>query len=130
MTLENCASYEDFPYNFDEWYYNCGIVAINPSQLSGILNSPNIRGGVTLQGTVHCKNFMGFPINTQNTDVQYTDAVANAVTVDSTKNVPRYRCLVSGFYTNRALVLDSKSGLLTESTYSSQFQQGLRMGSG
>ena len=130
MTLENCASFEDFPYDFDEWYYNCGFVAINPSQLSGILNSPNIRGGVTLQGSIECKNLSGHPINTDTVDHVYPHANGNETNVlPRTANVPRYRCLVSGFYCNRALVLDAKSGLLTESTYSSAFAQGLRMGS-
>ena len=131
MTLENAASFEDFPYDFNDWYYNCGIVAITPGQLSGILNSPNIRGGVTLQGTVHCKNLSGHPINTNTAPAQYAHAADGNDTTVLPQNtaVPRYRCLVSGFYCNRALVLDSKSGLLTESTYSSAFQSGLRMGS-
>ena len=131
MTLENCASFEDFPYDFDDWYYNCGVVAITPGQLSGILNSPNIRGGVTIQGPVHCKNLSGHPINTSTTVQAYPHAAnANDTSVlPQNTPVPRYRCLVSGFYCNRALVLDSKSGLLTENTYSSAFQSGLRMGS-
>ena len=131
MTLENCASFEDFPYDFEQWYYNCGFVAITPGQLSGILNSPNIRGGVTLQGNIFCKNLSGHPVNTTKGPLQY-DAGANANDTTVFKNgddVPMYRCLVSRFYTNRALVLDSKSGLLTESTYSAAFQSGLRMGS-
>ena len=131
MTLENAASFVDFPYDFNDWYYHMGIVAINSSQLSGILNSPNIRGGVTLQGTVHCKNLSGHPINTSTGPINYPHAAnANDTTVlPQNTPVPRYRCMVSGFYCNRALVLDAKSGLLTESTYSSAFQSGLRMGS-
>ena len=133
MTLENCASIENFPHTFEEWYYNCCVVAVTPAQLSGVLNSPNVRGGVTLQGTIHCKNLTGHPINTGAGNVTYTGSGNPAVdrfTFEHLANVPRYRCLVSGFYCNRSLVLDAKSGLLQESTYSPAFQSGLRSGTG
>ena len=126
MTLENCASFEKFPHNFDEWLYNCAIVAVTPAQLSGVLNSPNVRGGVTLQGTVHCRNYTGHLVNTSAQNIPVD--LKSYRHFDRNANVPRYRCLISGFYCNRALVLDSKSGLLTEATFNESFQNGLRMG--
>ena len=126
MTLENAASFEQFPHNFDEWLYNCAIVAVTPAQLSGVLNSPNIRGGVTLQGTVYCRNYTGHLVNTATAD--RTIDLGNHVHTERGAKVPRYRCLISGFYSNRSLVLDSKSGLLQEATFSSAFQNSLRMG--
>ena len=130
MTLENSASFEKFPHNFDEWYHNCCVVAITPGQLSGVLNSPNIQGGVTIQGRVFCKNFSGHPVNvSQGVVNQGTLADSGGNRLFEQDVAPRYRCIISGFYSNRSLVLDSKSGLLTESTFSAAFQNSLRMGS-
>ena len=131
MTLENAASFENFPHDFEDWYRNCCVVAITPGQLSGVLNSPNIRGSVTIQGTVHCKNLTGHPINTGSSNIPY--AGAGVVTTDNTTFpdqaiIPRYQCLVSGYYCNRSLILDAKSGLLQETTFGSSFQAGLRSG--
>jgi hypothetical protein len=129
MTVENCASYEKFPYTYEQWAEHCGVVAVTPGQLSGVLNSPNIRGSVVLQGTVFCKNMMGHPMNASRLDQPLANGDAlNGVVFVNQANVPRYQCIVSGFYTNRALVLDSKSGILNEATFSAAFQQSLRMG--
>ena len=128
MTLENCANLTDFSYTFEEWYKHCGFVALSPSQLSGTLNSPNIRGTVVLQGTVYGRNMMGFPCTINNADVRMADAsVGNLYVVG--KPVPRYQCMISGFYSNRSLVLDAKSGIVNENTFSAAFNQSLRLGS-
>ena len=131
MTLENCASFENFAYSFTEWYENCGFVAVTPAQLSGVLNSPNIRGSVVLQGTVYMRNLCGCPVNVSraNQIMAGNDAAAGVV-YDPLGNVPRYQCIVSGVYTNRNLVLDAKSGILSESTFSQAFAQQLRLGAG
>ena len=132
MTLENCASFEKFPFDFIEWYENCGIVAITPSQLSGVLNSPNIRGSVVLQGDIFCRNLMGFPVNVSRSGgVFMADGDAlDGVVYPNGEDVPRFQCLISGIYTNRSLVLDAKSGILNEDTFSAAFQSSLRLGSG
>ena len=127
MTLENTANLTDFPYTFEEWYKHCGFVALSPSQLSGTLNSPNIRGTVVLQGVIYGRNMMGFPCTVDNSDVEMpADIRANRF---PQKPLPRYQCMISGFYSNRALVLDAKSGIVNENTFSSAFQQSLRLGS-
>ena len=125
MTLENCASMEGFPYDFEDWRQYCGFVALTPAQLSGQLNSPNIRGNVVLQGSIYCQNNSGAPVN-----VSRQDQNMGEQNVYPNDKLPRYQCVVSGFYTNRALVLDAKSGIINESTYSAAFQQNLRLGTG
>ena len=77
MTLKNVSSIEDFPYSFDEWMYHCGIVALTPSQMSGNLNSPNIRGNVVVQGTISVRNRMGCPINVGTQTIPFNDAGNN-----------------------------------------------------
>ena len=131
MTMENVASMIDFPYTFEEWFRNCGIVALTPGQMSGALASPNIRGNVVVQGTVFCQNFMGCPVNVSTGGKTFggSDAV-HASVYDAGEPVPRYRCLVSGIYSNRAMILDSKSGLMTEATYSQAYNQQLALGAG
>ena len=126
MTLKNCASMESFPYSFEEWMYNCGIVALTPAQLSGNLNSQNIRGNVVVQGDITCRNRMGCPMNIKMGSQLNTQGDG---TLFPGANVPRYRCMISGFYSNRSLILDAKSGLLQESTFSQAMNQSLRTGS-
>ena len=129
MTLANCSSVEDFPYNFDEWLHNCGFVALTPSQLSGALASPNIRGNVVVQGQIYVQNLMGCPGNVDTADHNLSGADAvDASVYPADQKCPKYRCMVSGIYSNRAIVLDAKSGLMTEATYSQAFQQQLDLG--
>jgi len=116
---------EGFPYDFEDWRQYCGFVALTPAQLSGQLNSPNIRGNVVLQGSIYCQNNSGAPVN-----VSRQDQNMGEQNVYPNDKLPRYQCVVSGFYTNRALVLDAKSGIINESTYSAAFQQNLRLGTG
>ena len=128
MTMQNVANYTEFPYTFEEWYSNCGFVALSPSQLSGTLNSPNIRGAVVVQGKVYAQNMMKHPINVQRGFLGFTaDESADEVYL-ADEALPRYQCVISGFYSNRSLVLDAKSGLLNENTFSAAFQQNLRLG--
>ena len=130
MTLENCSNMTKFPYTFDEWYKHCGFVAISLAQLSGTLNSPNVRGTVVLNGTIHCRNMMGFPCNVTMDRVTLPNDIAlNGLLYPNDTEVPRYQCFISGFYSNRSLVLDAKSGIINENTFSSSFQQSLRLGS-
>ncbi len=126
MTLENCADMTDFPYNFEDWRESCGFVALSPAQLSGQLNSPNIRGNVVMQGKIVCRNYAGHPVNVSTQSVAWGGDNAQF----PAQELPRYQCLVSGYFSNRALVLDAKSGLMNESTYSAAFQQQLRLGTG
>ena len=42
----------------------------------------------------------------------------------------RFAAQVVGYYTNKALVLDAKAGLLQESVFSEQFGQSLRLAGG
>ena len=62
MTLENCSSWESFPYSYNEWMAGQGFVALTSAQISGIVNSPCIRGQITIQGTIRCQNNMGYII--------------------------------------------------------------------
>jgi hypothetical protein len=126
MTLENCADMTDFPYNFEDWRESCGFVALSPAQLSGQLNSPNIRGNVVMQGKIVCRNYAGHPVNVSNQSVAWDGGNEQFPAAE----LPRYHCLVSGYYSNRALILDAKSGMMNESTYSAAFQQQLRLGTG
>ena len=128
MTMQNVANYTEFPYTFEEWYQNCGFVAVSPAQLSGTLNSPNIRGAVVVQGKVFGTNMMGHPINISRGFLGFaaTEGATGVYQVDA--GLPRYQCVLSGFYSNRSLVLDAKSGLLNENTFSAAFQQNLRLG--
>ena len=128
MTMKNVANYTEFPYTFEEWYQNCGFVAVSPAQLSGTLNSPNIRGAVVVQGKVFGTNMMGHPINISRGFLGFaaTEGATGVYQVDA--GLPRYQCVLSGFYSNRSLVLDAKSGLLNENTFSAAFQQNLRLG--
>ena len=128
MTMQNVANYTEFPYSFEEWYANCGFVALSPSQLSGTLNSPNIRGSVVLQGKIYCQNMMKHPINVSRGSVTFGDADGATGVYDVDGELPRYQCVVAGFYSNRSLVLDAKSGLLNENTFSAAFNQNLRLG--
>ena len=73
MTLENCADMTDFPYNFEDWRESCGFVALSPAQLSGQLNSPNIRGNVVMQGKIVCRNYAGHPVNVSTQSVAWAD---------------------------------------------------------
>jgi hypothetical protein len=130
MTIENSANISDFPYTFEEWYKDCGFVAISPAQLSGTLNSPNIRGSVVLQGTVYGRNKMGFPVNiTGQTTAMEANIAQDGEIFANNDAIPRYQCFVSGMYSNRSLVLDAKSGIISENTFSASFQQSLRLGS-
>ena len=131
MTMQNVANYTEFPYTFEEWYSGCGFVALSPSQLSGTLNSPNIRGSVVLQGKIYSQNLMGHPINVSRGSVPFSadDGAGGGNPVyDVDAELPRYQCVVAGFYSNRSLVLDAKSGLLNENTFSAAFNQNLRLG--
>ena len=127
MTLENAASFEDFPDDFEEWFNGGGFCAITPAQLSGNLNSPCIRGNVVVQGDIYAINKTGHPLNVATQSVAWT---GSAAVYPQGVALPRYQCVVSGFYSNRSLVLDAKSGIMQESTYSQAFQQNLRLGSG
>ena len=128
MTMQNVANYTEFPYSFDEWMQHCCIVALSPSQLSGTLNSPNIRGSVVVQGKVYYKNMMGHPMNVSRSEVRFTadEGATGIYAIDAP--LPRYQCVISGYYSNRALVLDAKSGLVSENTFSAAFNQNLRLG--
>ena len=128
MTMQNVANYTEFPYTFEEWYANCGFVALSPAQLSGTLNSPNIRGAVVVQGKVFGTNMMGHPINVARGFAAFSAAEGAGGVYQVDAGLPRYQCVVSGFYSNRSLVLDAKSGLLNENTFSAAFQQNLRLG--
>ena len=127
MTLENAASFENFPDDFESWYFGGGFCCITPAQLSGNLASPNIRGTVVVQGTINAINKMGCPVNVSSGSVNFD---AGDATVYPDAPLPRYQCIISGIYSNRALVLDSKSGIMQESTYSQAFSQQLRLGAG
>ena len=127
MTLENCHSINSFAHSFEDWYYSCCIVALSPSQLSGVINSPNIRGTVTISGTVFGRNMSGHPVNIGTSNLTYDDG-NNMAQFPSDEPVPRYRCFITGMYCNKSLVLDAKSGLINETTFSSAFGQSLRMG--
>jgi len=127
MTLQNCHSINDFAYSFEDWYQNCCIVALSPAQLSGVINSPNVRGAVTLSGTVHGRNMSGHAVNIGTASQQMAAAGAGVFPRD--KEIPRYRCFVTGLYSNKSLVLDAKSGLINEATFSQAFGSSLRMGS-
>ena len=127
MTLENAASFEDFPEDFEQWYYGGGFCCITPAQLSGNLPSPNIRGNVVIQGDIYAINKTGHPLNVATQSVAWG---GDASVYPDGIVLPRYQCVVSGFYSNRALVLDAKSGIMNESTYSQAFQQQLRLGAG
>ena len=127
MTLENASSFEDYPDTFEEWYKGGGFCAITPAQLSGNLASPNIRGNVVIQGDIYAINKTGHPVNVATQTINWG---GNAGVYPQGVALPRYRAVVSGFFTNRSLVLDAKSGIMQESTFSQAFQQSLRLGSG
>ena len=130
MTLENCFSIERFPYSFDEWLEAGCFVAITPAQLNGVLNSPSIRGNVVLQGEIYVKNCMPQPVNCGKATQVWTAAWASAgVIYENGGQMERVQCVVSGIYSNRQLVLDSKSGLVSQNTFSQAFGQSLRLGS-
>ena len=135
MTLENCSSWESFPYSYDEWMAGQGFVALTSAQISGIVNSPCIRGQITIQGTIRCQNNMGYTIYCGSAG-QPTDATPNGGNyhIDgsgvNTKPMERFAGQVVGYYTNKALVLDAKAGLLQESVFSEQFGQSLRLAGG
>ena len=79
---------------------------------------------------VHARNMMGFPVNITGNTVNLDNTIANNGEVYANNTaVPRYQCFVSGFYSNRSLVLDAKSGIISENTFSASFQQSLRLGS-
>ena len=67
---------------------------------------------------------------------QPTDAMPNGGNyhIDTsginTKPMERFAAQVVGYYTNKALVLDAKAGLLQESVFSEQFGQSLRLAGG
>ncbi len=128
MTMKNVANYTEFPYTYEEWIQHCGIVALSPAQLSGTLNSPNIRGSVVVQGKVYIKNLMGHPINVSRATVGWANADGAAGKYTADAALPRYQCVISGYYSNRSLVLDAKSGLVSENTFSAAFNQNLRLG--
>lgn len=130
MTLANCFSMEKFPYSFEEWLQGGCFVALTPAQLNGVLNSPSIRGNVTVQGSVHVKNMSRTPVNCGKGDqVWAADWAAAAANYQPGGKIERYQCLISGMYSNRMLTLDSKSGLVSEATFSEAFAQSLRLGS-
>ncbi len=130
LTLENCFSIERFSYSFDEWMESGCFVAITPAQMNGVLNSPSIRGNVVIQGEVYVKNCMPQPINCGKATQVWTAAWASAgVVYENGGQIERVQCVVSGVYSNRQLVLDSKSGLVSQNTFSQAFGQSLRLGS-
>jgi len=129
MTLENCFSMERFPYSFEEWMESACFVALTPGQLNGVLNSPSIRGNVTVQGTVYCKNMTRMAVNCGKGNIKWVDQEAKEGVIGPVgTNLTRYQCLVSGIYSNRQLTLDAKSGIVSENTFSEAFAQSLRLG--
>ena len=129
MWLDNCSSYELCPYTFQEWK-KMGFVAISSDQFSGITNSPHIRGQITLNGTIFCENNMGYACSVKNTWVAGDtfnfgdDEAGHGVNGTPYKH---FRANVIAIFSNKALVLDSKAGLLQESVYSSQVNESLRL---
>ena len=67
--------------------------------------------------------FIGIMLNLDN------NIAGNGLVHPNDTELPRYQCFISGFYSNRSLVLDAKSGIVNENTFSSSFQQSLRLGS-
>jgi hypothetical protein len=131
MTLENVFSIERYPYSFQEWLECACFVALTPAQLNGVLNSPSIRGNVVVQGQIYVKNMCGMPLNCGKQNKNWeTDWAQAGVYYEASKPMERMQCIISGIYSNRQLTLDSKSGLISENTFSQAFAQSLRLGSG
>ena len=130
MTLANCFSMERFPHTFEEWLQGGCFVALTPAQMNGVLASPSIRGNVTVQGIISCKNMSHLPVNCGKT-TQTWDAnwCVDGKMWDPAQTLDKYQCIVSGLYSNRQLTLDAKSGLVSENTFSEAFNQSLRLGS-
>ena len=125
MTLKNCGSVESFPYTFEEWFRHCPFVLISSDDINGITNSMGIRGQITLQGKVYGFNQMGYDahIGTAN-PAQAADPNLPGV------NYEKFQAQVVGFYTNKYLTLDSKSGMVGEAVLSESFGQSLRLAGG
>ena len=127
MYLANCASYELAIYTYEEWFNHGCIVAISSDQISGITSSPNIRGQVTLSGTVYALNTLSYSVCVAD---QHTGTTYNHNGNEAGFHGARYerfQCAVVGIYSNRALILDSKSGILSEAVYSAQLGESLRL---
>ena len=130
MTLANCFSMEKYAHSFEEWMQGGCFVALTPAQLNGVLNSPSIRGNVTVQGIVHVKNMSRTAVNCGKTDQKWdANWAGSGVVFENDGKMERYQCLISGMYSNRMLTLDSKSGMISEATFSEAFAQSLRLGS-
>ena len=130
MTLANCYSMEKFPHSFEEWLQGGCFVALSPAQLNGVLNSPSIRGNVTVQGSVYVKNMSRTPVNCGKANQAWTtNHAGTGIVFQNGANMERYQLLCSGMYSNRMLTLDAKSGIVSEATFSEAFAQSLRLGS-
>ena len=94
--------------------------------LTGCNKCSDVLCGYVGRNEHEAQNVVGESID--NMDVALAaDMVAGRYAAD--KPIPRYQCMISGFYSNRSLVLDAKSGIVNESTFSAAFNQSLRLGS-
>ena len=71
---------------------------------------------------------MGHPINVSRATVGWAANEGADGNYQADAALPRYQCVISGYYSNRSLVLDAKSGLVSENTFSAAFNQNLRLG--
>jgi hypothetical protein len=139
LYLKNSASWEDAHCTFEQWCNGGCVVALSSDDISGICPSPSIRGQVTLTGEVFFQNNMGFPAcvadtrqaaaifagayvedNHQNGDDEETSGMHN-------ERMTHYEGCVIAYYTNKAMVVDAKSAMITEAVYSAQLGEQLRL---
>ena len=127
------TSYTSCLYTFDEWCDGGCVVILTPDDLNGILPSPNIRGNLSIQGTVHARNVLGYKVHVGDTE-PLENTIGNQGQLGGSRDgwiqdikVEKYVCQVVGIYSNSYIALDAKSGLVGEWVGSEQMGASLRL---
>ena len=139
MYLKNCASVERAIYDYETWFQKGCCVLISSADMNGILPSCHIRGNVSIQGTVHSVNTLGYrayvgngtgAISTANVDPMIFSGFSNAANTPhwiSGQKFEKFECSIIGVYSNSYMALDAKSGIVGESVMSEQYGNGMRL---
>ena len=92
---------------------------------NGILPSPHVRGNLSIQGTVRCRNVAGYPVSVASgAPAKHDDWMGTGGTDES---MEKYVCSIVGIYSNNYMSLDAKSGMVGEYSFAEQMGAQLRL---
>ena len=133
LYVKNCPSVERCNYTFMQWFLSGCTVLLTPADFNGILTPAHCRGNVSVSGTIHAVNSLGYSVYIGNGSPQpYADGGVggnNDSKFIRGERMEKFRAAIIAVYSNQYLALDAKSGMVGENVMSEQFAAGLRLSS-